>query len=65
MKNLYQVSNAEDGVAASVALNAESDFVVVLHDTDADAVVGVRIFPSSKFTFEHAKNKADEWANIV
>lgn len=63
MKNLYEIKNTEDGVSAFVTLNAESDFVVVLRDTDADAVVGVRIFPASKFTFEHAKNKADEWAN--
>lgn len=64
MKNLYEIKNTEDGVSAFVKLNAASDFVVVLHDNDANEVVGARIFPASKFTFEHAKNKADEWANV-
>jgi hypothetical protein len=64
MKIIYKIKNVEDGVSASVKLNASSDFVVVLHDDDVNEIVGVRIFPASKFTFEHAKNQAHEWVNV-
>ena len=53
----HLVVNHEDGVSAEVYFDRNDRFRVVMRDLDADAVIGVRIFPN--------REQAVAWADQV
>jgi hypothetical protein len=51
---IFELSNPIDGIAVEVNARLAGNFEVILRDTDADEIVGIRMFPTENTAIEYA-----------